>query len=684
MPDTASAPRPIVGIDVGGTFTDFVLYNAAAESISVTKVPSTPANQAVGVLQGLNEIVTDLGALVRIDHGTTVSTNAVLERAGARVGLVTGRGFRDVLEIGRTRRMLPSVYDPQFVRPAPLVPRPLRFEVPERVDKDGVVLTPLDRRAVERVAKKLAHSKIEAVAVCFLHSFAHADHERDAAALIAALLPNVKVTASSDVVAEFREYERFSTAVINAYLLPVMERYLSDLEARLSGAGCGARVYTMSSVGGTMDLDTARTLPVRTILSGPAGGVAGAMWVASAAGIDNFITCDMGGTSTDVCLVEQGRPSTVNETGLMGFPIKGRQIDINTVGAGGGSIAFAETAQTLRVGPRSAGADPGPVCYGRGGTEPTVTDANVVLGRMSGRRLGGRIDLDREGARAAVAALASTLGIADITRMAQGIIQLAVAQMANAIREITIERGYDPAEFTLVAFGGAGPMHATDIAAELGIGEIVIPVLPGNLSALGLLTSDQTYEKIRTYLRRLSALDLGELKGLLRDHEADGRKELGDRGFAADAVAFRHALDMRYARQAFEITVDLPSAAVSLDALREAFFQTYDRHYGHVDREGEIEIVNMRTSVIGVTQKPRVPLAGAGAHGLAEARVAGRRMVAEGTEIDVPVYDRALLPADVAFSGPAIVEEDGATTVVTPNWLVRVDAIGNLRLSAAR
>ena len=675
--------RPVVGVDVGGTFTDLVLFDPGRGALEVCKVPSTSADQSRGVVDGLERMLPDLSALDRLIHGTTVATNTLLEGTGASVALITTAGFRDVLEIGRTRRMLPSVYDTTFVRPAPLVPRPLRFEVAERIDHHGAPLASLDEAAIEAIARRLAGDDVEALALCFLHAYANPDHERRALDAVRRAAPGIAPTASHQVVPEFREYERFSTTVINAYLLPVMSRYLSTLGAALAGRGYGGAVYTMGSNGGTMDLDTVQTLPIRTILSGPVGGVTGALRVAEAEGITHFVTCDMGGTSTDVCLVEHGSPTSVNETAFVGYPIKGRQIDINTVGAGGGSIAHAEGADTLRVGPRSAGAIPGPACYGLGGTEPTITDANMVLGRIGTRRLGGTIEPDPALARDAVESLAQRLGVEGVVRMADGIVRVAVAQMASAMREVTIERGHDPADFSLVAFGGAGPMHATALAEDIGMSEVLIPGHPGNLSALGLLASDQVYEMVRTFLGRLDSIDLGELAAVRDAHAAGGRAELARRGFAGDAVRLAHALDMRYAHQAFEITVDMaPGDAWSIETLRSAFLSTYRRHYGHADPDGDVEVVNVRTSVIGVTRKPSVRRLAPREGTVEGAVIASRDAWFDEARVNVAVYEREHLPADVSFEGPAIVEEDGATTVITPGWIARKDRSGNLRLSS--
>ncbi|MGQ0663049.1 MAG: hydantoinase/oxoprolinase family protein [Pseudomonadota bacterium] len=677
--------RSTVGVDVGGTFTDMVLFDAATGRLTVAKVPSTPANQATGVMAGLRALLADPSRLERLVHGTTVSTNALLQRTGAKVALVTTKGFCDTLEIGRTRRMLPSLYDPMFVRPPPLVERPLRHEADERILADGSVLIPLRGDDLAATAVMISDQAAEAVAVCFLHAYANPLHERLAADALARSLPSLHITTSSEVVCEFREYERCSTTVINAYLLPVMDRYLSTLHGALAAAGCEGRLFTMSSSGGTMDIDTVRRLPVRTILSGPAGGVAGSLWAAAAAGLGDCITYDMGGTSTDVCVIESGRAAMVAEIAFAGHPIKGRQISINTVGAGGGSIAFLEAGNILQVGPLSAGAEPGPACYGRGGRDPTVTDANLILGRIGTERLlGGAIRLDPDRAWRALAELGRRLGIDDVARVAEGVVQIAVARMAGAIREITLEKGHNPADFTLVAFGGAGPMHATQVADELGIGEVFVPMFPGHLSAIGLLASDQRHEHVRTFVRRLSALAPGEIETLIGAQEAEGRSLLSRQGMPPECIRFAHALDMRYARQAFEITVDLPPGPPTAAALRAAFLGCYLRHYGHADPKSEIEIVNVRTMSIGVTAKPAPARVRANGHISRAAVTARRAMVVRGERVDGPVYDRDRLAAGMRFSGPAVVEEAGATTVVYPGWTASVDAGGNLRLRAAR
>jgi N-methylhydantoinase A len=678
---TAGSLSCIVGIDVGGTFTDIVLFDPVSGRLEVAKVPSTPANQALGVMTAIRTVESDLCRIGRVAHGTTVSTNALLQRAVARVALVTTAGFGDAIEIGRTRRMLPSQYEPSFVRPPPLVERPLRYEVTERLGATGVPLVALDTSGVEAIAASARAAGALSIAVCFLHSYANPVHERRVAEELARLAPDIAVTISAEVVPEFREYERFSTTIINASLMPVMGRYIAALDRALSEGGCRGELTTMSSSGGTMDAAMACKLPVRTILSGPAGGVAGSLWIARAIGLRKFVTCDMGGTSTDVCLVDDGQPSTTTEIAFAGYPIKGLQISINTVGAGGGSIAYVEAGTILRVGPRSAGADPGPACYGHGGREPTVTDANLCLGRVrESQPLGGHIRLDRKLAAQAIAALAEAVGIDDAARLAEGIVDIAVARMASAIREITVEKGHNPADFALLAFGGAGPMHAAQLAEELGMREVIIPMFPGNLSALGLIATDQRYEFVRTFLRPLGRLDPAEIEALLAAAEAQGRALLAERGFAADHMRFDHALDMRYARQAFEIPVAVVGDAIAREDLRTAFLATYERQYGHADTAAEIEIVNLRTTVIGVTAKPEPARAASTSIATPDALIARVPMTVRGVTADTGVYDRGRLPVGGSLAGPAIIEESGATTVLPPGWTASPDAFGNLRL----
>ncbi|MBI4491531.1 MAG: hydantoinase/oxoprolinase family protein [Chloroflexi bacterium] len=676
----------VIGVDVGGTFTDLIRFDEAAGRITATKVASTPRNPARAILAGLVALGLDPAAVRHLIHGTTVATNTILERKGARVGLVTTEGFRDVLEIGRTQRMVEgSMFNPRFVRPAPLVPRPLRFEVRERLLHDGSVLEPLDEDNLATVAAQLREAGVEAVAVCFLHSYRNPAHEQRAGGALCAALPEAFVSLSSEVVPEYREYERFSTTVLNAFVSPVVQRYLATLDGELADRGYTAPVFTMASNGGIMTSEQAGRLAVSTVLSGPVGGVNGAIAVARAAGARHLITYDMGGTSTDVCLVHDLAPAVTTLNLVAGFPLKVPQVEINTVGAGGGSIAWLDGAE-LQVGPRSAGADPGPVCYGLGGTEPTVTDANLVLGRIApDRLLGGVLRLRPALATESLRALAQRLGGLDPHYLADGIVRLTVARMTSSIREISVERGYDPRDFVLVAFGGAGPMHATQVAQELGTARILIPRYPGNLSALGLLTSDLRYDYVRAYLETLNALRPDDLAARFAELEAPGRRQLLAGGVAQEDVYLARSLDLRYLGQGFELNVALPEVGCDPEAIRQAFHARYLATYGRSSPEEEVQVVNLRLAAFGRVPKPPFqPLAADG-----RARVArldgaclGLRPVYFGGRFwDTPTYERDLLPGGARLEGPAIVEETGATTVVAPGWRGEVDEFGNLALT---
>jgi N-methylhydantoinase A len=673
----------VVGIDVGGTFTDVTAVDESSGRVAVTKVPSAPRDEAAGVLRGLAELGIATADVRRLVHGTTVGTNAALERRGAVVALLTTRGFGDLVEIGRTKRNIPALFVPTFVRPRPLVERPRRVEVAERMLHDGTVEQPLDEEDLARAVRRIAASGAEAVAVCFLHSYANPSHERRAAAALRAACPDVPVSISVDVVPEYREFERFSTTVLNAYLQPLMERYLASLDKRLIDAGYRHGVLTVGSSGGMMSVETARRLPVRTIFSGPAGGVGQALFLAKRIGVSDLITYDMGGTSTDVCLVKGCEPVVTTDALLGGFPVKVPQIDLRTVGAGGGSVAWLDVDGSLRVGPRSAGARPGPAAYGLGGDEPTVTDANVVLGRMSTRRpLGGAIRLDPAPARAAISRLAEQLGGMRPEALADGIVRIAVARMTSSIREITVERGHDPRDFTLVAFGGAGPMHAIAVAEELGIGRLLVPRHPGNFSALGLLVSDVKHDDVRTRIGPLRGA-APAIDDALAEMEAAAHARLADDGFAPDAIRLERSLDLRYLGQAFELGVPLGDGARDLDRIGHDFHERHHLTYGHAHSEGEVELVNVRLGAFGVVDKPEPPPYRSAAPGLDGAVIEHREVWMLGTPERCPVYERERLPERAVLDGPAVIEEFGATTVIFPRWRAGVDGLGNLHLERA-
>ena len=668
----------LAGIDVGGTFTDVTAVDEATGRVVVTKVPSQPRAEGAAVLAGLAALGIASGDVRRLVHGTTVATNAVLERRGARVVLITTAGFRDLIEIGRTKRNIPALFVPTFVRPRPVVERKHRFEVIERLDANGAVLVPLDRASVERALDAVLDAGAEAVAVCLLHAYLNPVHERAIADALKGRRPGLPVSCSADVVPEYREFERFSTTTLNAYLQPLMDRYLSGLEERLLAAGYAHGVLTVGGSGGMMTTETARRLPIKTILSGPAGGVSQACFVGRAAGVRSFITYDMGGTSTDVCLVHDLAPAVTSDTMIGAFPVKAAQLDIHTVGAGGGSIAWLDVDGSLQVGPRSAGASPGPAAYGLGGTEPTVTDANVVLGRIGGaRRLGGSIAIDPIAARAAIAGLANRMrDRLSVETLAEGIVTIAVARMTSAIREISIQRGHDPRDFTLIAFGGAGPMHALALADEIGLPRVLVPRHPGNFSALGLLASDIKHDDVRTRVGPLRE-QLAVLDALFDEMATAAQRQLELEGFAPSRQRLVRSVDLRYRGQAFELNVPvdetLTAASVEAD-----FHARHLTTYGHADPDGVVEVVNARLVAYGVVDKPAAEHDAAGRESAAVAR---RPVWFGGIAHDCPVWEREGLAPGATLEGPAIVEEFGATTVIPPGWTGAVDAHGNLRFA---
>jgi N-methylhydantoinase A len=672
----------IVGIDVGGTFTDLTAVDDATGRVVVTKVPSRPRHEAAAVLEGLAALGIAPRDVRRLVHGTTVGTNAVLERRGSPVAVLTTQGFRDLIEIGRTKRNIPALFVPTFVRPKPVVERRRRFEVTERLNADGSVLVALDAASVERALDAALATGAEAIAVCLLHAYLNPAPERAIADIAKGRCPGVPLSCSAEVVAEYREFERFSTTVLNAYLQPLMDGYLGGLEQQLREVGYAHGVLTVASSGGMMTTETARRLPIKTIFSGPAGGVSQACFIGNVAGVRDLITYDMGGTSTDVCLVRDLTPLATSDGMVGAFPVKVPQIDMHTVGAGGGSLAWLDLDGSLQVGPRSAGANPGPAAYGLGGTEPTVTDANVVLGRIgTSRRLGGSISIDAARAHAAVSGLATAMGGAlTVDALAEGIVRIAVARMTSAIREISIQRGHDPRDFTLVAFGGAGPMHALALADEIGIPRVLVPRHPGNFSALGLLASDIKHDEVRTRvgpLRERWSL----LAGLFAEMESGVRRQLELEGFGTSQQRLRRTLDLRYRSQAFELNLPVGDEASgdSLAALEAAFHREHLAMYGHADETASIELVNARLSAYGVVAKPAAAHHEGGGGTLDAALIERRPVRFDGVTLDCPVWERERLTAGAEVSGPAIVEEFGATTVVPPGWRGATDAHGNLR-----
>lgn len=661
-------PQLLVGVDTGGTFTDIVSLREGV--FRVHKVLSTPENPALAILQGLTEI----GArehLAVLVHGSTVATNAVLERKGVRTGLITTAGFRDVLEIGRQTR--PKLYDLRARKVPPLVPRPLRMEVTERLNERGDVLEELDQRTLKETLAKLHEANVTSIAVALLFSFANPAHERIVAEQARAA--GFHVSASYEVLPEFREYERTSTVVLNAYVAPIMDRYLEKLEQALSAETV---LRIMQSNGGSISSQTARRDAARTLLSGPAAGVVGAAFVAEASGSTQTITIDIGGTSTDVALIN-GTISETTRGEVGGYPTRLPMIDITTVGAGGGSIAWFDTGGALRVGPISAGANPGPAAYGHGGAEATVTDANVVLGRLlPDAFLGGTMSLDSQRARQAVSILAERLG-SSVEETALGIIRVVNANMEAAMRVISVERGIDPGDFTLVAFGGAGPLHACELAEALHIPRVLVPTVPGVLSALGMLRADTLKDYVRTIMLP-SEQAQPQVETVLHELEEQGYHDLLQEGIAPEKIVLERFLDLRYTGQAYELVIPFDSEVVQ--AMR-AFHTAHEQRFGYSDVREHVQVVNVRIKARGLADPPQLerrPIISNADAEPASRRVAIFADTGRALEHSVNVYSRESLVPGTKINGPAIITQYDTTTVLPPDWLARVDSVSNLIL----
>ena len=668
-------PRTVVGIDVGGTFTDIAVLQDGR--LSVHKLPSTPQNPSLGIVQGVGEVGVATGAADFV-HGSTVATNALLEGKGSRTALVTTMGFEDVLEIGRQSRA--ELYNLEQDRAPALAPWELRFGLSERVDYTGAILEDLQPDAIEALMSLINEAGADAVAVSFLFSFLNPVHEEMVYEALRKLDPAPFISLSSRVLPEFREYERTSTVVVNAYVGQVMSRYLGELEQSL---GEGLRI--MQSSGGSITARLASEQPVRTILSGPAGGVVGAFHVAAQAGYPDIITLDMGGTSTDVSLC----PGRIKETGssnVGGHPISVPMIEIHTVGAGGGSIARVDAGGALTVGPQSAGADPGPACYGRG-EQLTVSDANLLLGRLRPDHfLGGRMTLDLPRVRGLMTALATGLGLSE-QDAALGILRVVNANMERAIRAISLERGYDPRSFTLVPFGGAGPVHGCELAQELGIPRVLIPARPGILSALGVAIADVVKDYSRTVMLRGGDLERTRLEEEFHGMEGLARAELEQEGLPAQQMAARRFLDVRYVGQSFELTVDYPTSRASRSsdglarAISDSFYRAHLQRFGYADRGEPVEIVNLRLKLDLAVDKPDLQLEAVRGSDSSAAQISTVGVVFREGEMDTPLYRRDLMAAGNRIAGPALVVQLDTTTVVPPGWQGEVDAYGNLLLA---
>ncbi len=670
-----------IGFDVGGTFTDFTLTETAGGAVRHVKVPSTPDDPARAIGDGLGRLLAAHGAVAEdvafLGHGTTVATNMVIERRGAVTGLLTTAGFRDVLEIGRQTR--PHLYDYSHRRPEPLVPRRRRLQLDERVAAGGEILRPLDEAEARAAIEALRDQGIEALAIALLHSYRRPDHEARIAALAAELAPGLYVSFSADVTPEFREFERTSTTVVNAYVGPRMSRYLGRFATAMAELGIPGEPYTIHSNGGLMSVATARRHPVRTALSGPAAGVVGAARIAGEAGFANLVTFDVGGTSTDVSLVHEGRPLATSEREIAGHPARNPMIDVHVIGAGGGSIARIDAAGGLKVGPQSAGATPGPVAYGQGGEEVTLTDANMVLGRLgAGGLVGGTLPLDLARARAAVMRrISEPLGLS-LERAASGIIRVALANMTRAVRAVSTERGHDLAGFTLVAYGGAGPLHAGAIARELRLARVLVPREPGTLCARGILVSDIALDFVRTEIAPATPDTWPGIEARLAGMRAEGEGWLESESVDETRRAHEMALDARYLGQNHEVRVPWSPESGDLAAFLARFHETHRRVHGHALEGRLVEIVNCRLRAVGridAQAGEEAPAAGELPPATAHREV---YFDAEAGWCRTPVYDRDRIPAGAVLDGPVIVEEMSSTTLVLPGQRATVDAQGNI------
>jgi len=667
-----------IGIDIGGTFTDLVALDEATGTLVDTKALSTPHDLLLGILRCVDQAGARLSDCRLVIHGTTIGINALMERKGARTGLITTEGFRDVLEIGRGNFL--RMYDVLYRRPAALVPRGLRLEVAERVTARGEVLAPLDEDGVRAAARRLAAEGVESVAVCLLFSFRNPEHERRAAELVAEMLPAASVSVSHRITQEWREYERTSTTVVNAYVRPIMDRYLGAFEQGLTGRGFRGQLLITQSNGGAFSLAAAASKPVHTIESGPAAGAIGCASLARTLGADRLISFDMGGTTAKCAIVENGLVQTTDEYHVDGHPLRIPVIDITEVSAGGGTIAWIDAGGALALGPQSAGADPGPVCYGREGVEPTVTDANLVLGRIAaGRFLGGTMPLDHgAAARAIEERLGLPLGLARDSAAA-GVVRLADVKMALAVRSITTERGLDPRDYTLVAYGGGGPLHAVAIARELGIPRVIIPPSPSTFSAWGMLATDLRHDLVRTVLEPLERTDGAWAEARYQEMEREIETILPPVG-----VATRHrAADLRYLGQEHTVTVEVGSLE-AWASLRSRFDAAHQRAYGYAAPEVEVQLLNLRSAVVYPLERPPLPSLerGAGRGPAFETRKIYSSLLRDALEYRV--YQRDRLRAGDVVEGPAAIEEAGTTTMLEPGDHLQIQANACLVIDVAK
>ena len=674
-----------IAVDIGGTFTDVVVQDIDSGELWTVKTPSTPDDLASGFMLGaqnaLAQAEAEASSVRRIFHGTTIATNAVIEHTAANIGLVTTEGFKYVLEIGRhdiPRRQ--NIY--AWVKP-PLPTPPNRiFEIAERLDRTGEVVTELDQGQCRDVASRLKALGVEAVAICFLYSYANPEHEQRATEIIRDVMPDVQIALSSEVLPQFREYERTVATVLNAYVMPRVGRYLAGLEAAAVDNGLNAPLFIMKSNGGVTSADKAARQAIHTVLSGPVAGVMGALQVANAAETPSFISVDVGGTSADICLVRDGEPEMTVERQIGGLPLQLPMLDIVTIGAGGGSIARPLAAGGLSVGPESAGASPGPACYPNGGSQPTVTDARLVLGHLPPHLLGGQMALDVDAAKEAIRRqIGEPLGL-DVDQTAAGIVEIADNNMAGAMRAVSIGRGLDPKDFALVAFGGAGPMHACALASLLGIPRVIVPPTPGVLSTYGLLFTDLRSDYVQTFVHSGSSPSANEVSEAYSRMERQAREWLDGEGVSRQAGRVSRSADLRYQHQGWEITVDIPDGPVTdvtLAAMIDNFHELHERLYTFNLPQANVDLVNLRVSATGAIPRHEMSRLPDGSDSSTSPTATRAVMFSRADGyVDTAIYDREMLGVGATVHGPAVIEQSDTTTLLAPAFDARVDSYGNL------
>ncbi|MGJ4851301.1 hydantoinase/oxoprolinase family protein [Bacillota bacterium Meth-B3] len=671
------------GIDVGGTFTDFSFFETDTQRLNHYKLSSTPDDPSRAIIEGIQEIMKlhdiDPGRISYLAHGTTVATNALIQKKGGKTALITTKGFKDLLEISRQTR--PSLYDSTQEKPSPIVRGKYLCEVDERILYDGEVRRELDVENVEAVVDFLKAEGVDGIAVCTLFSYVNPEHERRIEQVIHERFPGAFVSVSHRITPEFREVPRMSTTVVNAFLGPVMKTYVNNFQRAVRSLDIATQPYITQSNGSIISISETVEAPVRTALSGPSSGVVAAQYVARLCGVEQIITFDMGGTSADICLLSKDAPSFASEKEIEGYTVRIPMIDIKTIGAGGGSIAHIDDGGALKVGPESAGAVPGPAAYMRGGTKPTLTDANILLGRLNPEKLlSGRMSIDASLAKLAIEReICAKTGL-DVLEAAKGIVSVINANMVRIARVVSVERGFDIREFALVAFGGAGPLHACDIAEELGVRRIIIPSSPGTFCSLGLLVADVKYDYVKTNIVKASPENLDAINRVFEELEREGEAFLANERVPAQSRRYIRRIDARYRMQNYELTVpasDEKLDEASLADICRTFHEEHEKNYGHCDRTQEIELVNFRLSAIGLRDKPALTRSNRAAHRLAPKARREVYFTREGFQ-DCPIYDKDSLPLRAVFRGPAVVEQMDTTVVIAPCWRCEIDEWGNI------